>query len=110
STLIKVLAGALAPDAGSIRIDGREVHITSPHDARRAGIAVIHQEFNLVPGLSAADNLFLGQERTWAGFLRRDEERARARSLFRRIGMEVEPDTPCRLLSVGQQQAVEIAR
>src|SRR5436853_274482 len=53
STLIKVLGGAHRPDAGSVRINGRDAHIHSPHDARRAGIAVIYQEFNLVPALSA---------------------------------------------------------
>src|SRR5262245_42799736 len=62
STLIKVLAGAVAPDAGTVRIDGREVRPGSPVDARRAGVAVIYQEFSLVPALTAAENVFLGRE------------------------------------------------
>src|SRR5438046_2907032 len=62
STLIKVLAGAVRPDRGSITIDGQPATIRDPHDARRAGIAVIYQEFNLVPTLSVVDNLFLGSE------------------------------------------------
>jgi ABC-type sugar transport system ATPase subunit len=110
STLIKVLAGAHRPDAGTVALAGRGVSVASPTEARRLGIAVIHQEFNLVPGLSAAENLFLGQEQTRAGFIRRRQERRRAAELFARVGVAVDPDAPCRTLSVAQQQAVEIAR
>src|SRR5262245_32980281 len=60
STLMKVLAGALAPDAGEIRMEGRRVEISSPRWSARLGIAVIHQEFNLVPTLSVRENIFLG--------------------------------------------------
>ncbi len=110
STLIKVLAGAQLPDAGSIHISGRRVAITNPIEAARAGIAVIYQEFNLVPSLSAADNIFLGRERSAAGFVPRREERRRAAELFRRVGVPVDPGTPCRDLTVAQQQVVEIAK
>jgi ribose transport system ATP-binding protein len=110
STLIKILAGAIAPDAGAIHLQGAAVDIRNPLDAQRAGIAVIYQELNLVPGLSARANIFLGQERTRAGFLRRGEERRQARLLLERLGAAVNPETPCRLLSVAQQQAVEIAK
>ncbi|MDC0936671.1 ATP-binding cassette domain-containing protein, partial [Pirellulales bacterium] len=64
STLIKVLGGAHRPDAGEIRSAGNLLEIHSPKGALRAGIAVIYQEFNLVPALSARENIFLGQERT----------------------------------------------
>src|SRR3984893_7806148 len=74
STLIKVLAGAHVPDAGVIRINGRETPARTPTDARRAGVAVMYQEFNLVPSLTAADNIFLGRERAPGGWLRRGEE------------------------------------
>jgi ABC-type sugar transport system ATPase subunit len=110
STLIKVLGGAYRPDAGSIRIDGQEIAITTPHDATRAGVAVMYQELNLVPALSARENIFLGQERTMAGFVARADEHRRARALFERIGIAIPPETPCRELSVAQQQAVEIAK
>jgi ABC-type sugar transport system ATPase subunit len=110
STLIKVLAGAVMPDAGHVLIDGREVRHAGPLAARRAGVAVIYQEFNLVPSLTAAENLFLGQELARAGFVRRGEERRRAAELFRRVGVPIDPDAPCRELSVAQQQVVEIAR
>ncbi len=110
STLVKVLAGAHRPDAGTIRIDGRPVHIASPLDAQRLGIAVVFQEFNLVPALSARENIFLGRERTRAGFLSRADERRRVAGLFRRINIRIDPEIPCRDLTVAQQQCVEIAR
>ncbi len=110
STLIKVLAGANPPDAGSIYLHDHSVRFSDPLDARRAGIAIIYQEFNLVPSLSAIDNIFLGQEPTRAGFVRRGEERRRVAELFARLGVAVDPDAPCRELTVAQQQLVEIAR
>ena len=110
STLMKVLGGAVLPDAGTTTIDGREAAIRTPLDARRAGVAVIYQEFTLVPALSAAENIFLGQERARAGWLRRRQERQEAAKLFARLGVPVPVDAPCRELSVAQQQAVEVAR
>ncbi len=110
STLIKVLSGAHLPDGGSIRIDGDEVTIRGPADAQRAGIAVIYQEFNLVPALSARENIFLGQERTRVGFVSQRDEHRQARELFDRIGVDVDPEFLCRDLSVAQQQVVEIAK
>jgi ABC-type sugar transport system ATPase subunit len=110
STLIKVLAGAVAADAGSVCIDGLEWRHAGPLAARRAGVAVIYQEFNLVPSLTAAENIFLGQELSRAGFVHLSEERRRAVELFRRVGVPVDPDAPCRELTVAQQQVVEIAR
>lgn len=110
STLIKVLGGAHRADAGTIEIDGREMVFHSPHDARRAGIAIIYQEFNLIPALTAWENIFLGQEITRAGFLSPTEERRRADDLFKRLGVEMDLDTPCRQLTTAQQQLVEIAK
>ncbi len=110
STLIKVLAGAHVPDRGTISIDGRQTPMRNPIDARRAGVAVIYQEFNLVPTLSAAENIFLGREQSRAGFVRQGEERSRAADLFRRLGVAVDPRAICRNLTIAQQQAVEIAK
>jgi ABC-type sugar transport system ATPase subunit len=110
STLIKILGGTQRPDAGRILIDGREASLRNPLEARRAGVAVIHQELNLVPHLSAAANVFLGHEETRAGFVSRREEARRARELFARLGVEIDPDTPAGELSVGRQQIVEIAK
>lgn len=110
STLMKVLGGAHRADAGSIEIDGREARFHSPQDARRAGVAVIYQEFNLVPGLTACENIFLGQELARAGFVRRTAERQGAAELFQRLGVEIDLDAPCRRLTTAQQQLVEIAK
>jgi len=110
STLIKVLAGAHVPDAGSIAIGGIETRIRNPIEARRAGVAVIYQEFNLIPALTATENIFLGRERGRAGFLRHGDERRQAEELFRRIGVPVDPGALCRDLTVAQQQVVEIAK
>jgi len=110
STLMKILGGAQRADAGTVRIDGCEVGLGSPVAAARAGIAVIHQEFNLVPGLSAAENIFLGRETTRAGFVARADERRRARELFDRLGASFDADAPCRELTTAHQQMVEIAK
>ncbi len=110
STLIKVLGGAHRADEGTIQIDGRETPFHSPQDSRRAGVAVIYQEFNLVPGLTAVENIFLGQEVTRAGFIAQKQERNRAAEIFKRLGVEMDLDAPCRLLTTAQQQLVEIAK
>ena len=110
STLIKVLGGAHQPDSGTVSINGKDPHITSPVDAQRAGVAVIYQEFNIVPALTAAENIFLGQEKTSAGFIRQRSEQRAAQELFDRIGVDVDPNAKCRDLTVAQQQVVEIAK
>ena len=110
STLIKILGGAHAPDAGTLELDGEPLDIRRPADSQKAGIAVIYQEFNLVPGLSARENIFLGKETTRAGFIAADEERRRVRELFDRLGASIDPEVPCGRLSVAEQQEVEIAK
>ena len=110
STLIKVLGGAHRAEEGTITIDGRATPFQSPQDSRRAGVAVIYQEFNLVPGLTAVENIFLGQELTRVGFVAQQQERARAAALFKRLGVELDLDAPCRRLTTAQQQLVEIAK
>ncbi len=69
STLIKAIAGAVIPDAGEIRLDGKPVHFRSPLDARAAGIETVYQDLALSPALSIADNLFLGRERRMPGLI-----------------------------------------
>lgn len=110
STLMKVLGGAHAADEETIKIDGKPAHFHSPHDARAAGVAVIYQEFNLVPGLTACENIFLGQELSRAGFVARKQERERAVALFQRLGVAIDPDVVCYRLTTAQQQLVEIAK
>lgn len=109
STLIKVLGGAVTPDTGTVLIGGDETTGTDPVAARRAGVAIIYQEFNLVPALSVRENIFLGLERS-SGFVSAGDERARARGLLGRLGLTADPDAPCRSLSVAGQQVVEIAK
>jgi len=110
STLMKVLGGAHRADEGVIAIDGRETPFHSPQDSRSAGVAIIYQEFNLVPGLTAVENIFLGREVTRSGLVARKQEHARAAAIFKRLGVEIELDLPCRLLTTAQQQLVEIAK
>ncbi len=110
STLMRILGGAQQLDSGTIRLAGRELEMRSPHDAQQAGVAVIYQEFNLVPGLTAAENIFLGRELSRFGFVAQGEQKRCAAELFQRIGVEIDPDALCRDLSVAQQQVVEIAK
>lgn len=111
STLIKILAGALRPDAGEIWLAGCRCELASPADARRRGIAVMHQEFSLVPGLSVAGNIFLGREQMAGGIISHRAEARLARELLEQLGAAgIDPQTPCRALSAAQQQLVEIAR
>ncbi len=110
STLIKMLGGAHRPDEGEILIDGELVDIHNAADARKAGIAVIYQEFNLVPGLTIAENLFLGREKTRLGFIDHQDEKKKAVAWLDRIGLRIDPDRKCSELTVAQQQAVEIAK
>ena len=110
STLIKVIGGAHLPDEGTIEIDGESVRIETPQDSLQAGIGIIYQEFNLVPGLSARENIFLGREPGRVSFIPRAEEHRKALELFARIGVEIDPGKLCSELSVAEQQVVEIAK
>ena len=111
STLMKVLGGAHVADAGTIEIDGKETTFQSPKESSAAGIAVIYQEFNLVPALTAVENIFLGREITYrGGLIDIGRERKKAKELFHRLGMEVDLDRPCRDLTTSKQQLVEIAK
>lgn len=109
STLIKILAGAHRADRGMMRISGEPVTLASPAAAISAGVGVIYQEFNLVPGLSSWENIFLGREEG-SLFVRRTAERKRASEIFEQIGARIPIDAPCGQLSIAQQQMVEIAK
>jgi ribose transport system ATP-binding protein len=111
STLMKVLTGVHKADAGDIEVDGQTVSIHSTTDAEKHGIAIIHQELNLIPHLSVTENLFLGRELHTFGLLHRRAMRRRAREWLAHVGMQsIDPDLPVARLSVGQQQMVEIAK
>ncbi|MBC7327786.1 sugar ABC transporter ATP-binding protein [bacterium] len=111
STLLKILAGALPMDKGEIILDGKPVVFHSPLDAMRHGIAVIYQEFNLVPYLSAGENIFLGREpRKFNGFVDFKKLHAEAQAILNRIGANFSSRDIVARLSVAQQQMTEIAK
>ncbi|UQA95548.1 sugar ABC transporter ATP-binding protein [Streptomyces halobius] len=111
STLIKMLSGAHRPDGGRIVVAGQEVHIRSAQDAARLGIATIYQEFTLVPGLTVAENIFLGRRpRTALGLVDKKTMRARAAELLQRVRLDVSSDTPVAELGIARLQMVEIAK
>jgi ribose transport system ATP-binding protein len=110
STLMKVLFGAIQPDSGAIRINGREVVIRSPKDAHSRGISMVHQELNLIPQMNAIQNIALGREPGPVGILDWGEMTRRAREQLQRLGVLIDIRAPVRALSVAQQQMIEIAR
>ncbi|MCC5697357.1 ATP-binding cassette domain-containing protein, partial [Klebsiella pneumoniae] len=111
STLMRVLSGDLVDYEGKITVEGHPVEFSKPAEAQRAGIAMIHQELDLVPALSVAENLYLGREpRTRYGAVDRRKMASRTRELLRRTGIELDPFRPVGQLRVGEQQLVVIAR
>jgi ribose transport system ATP-binding protein len=112
STLIKALYGAYHPDQGEFLFDGAPVRLTSPADARRLGIAVMFQEFSLVPYLNVAQNIFLGREfpGRLPGTIDRARMQADATRLLTTLGADLDARTPVHRLGVAQQQMVEIAK
>ena len=113
STLMKVLSGVHPAGAydGEIRFDGRPVSFSDIRDSEHAGIAIIHQELALVPYLSVAENIFLGNERRGrSGLIDWNRANAEADGLLRSVGLHENPVTPVGQLGVGKQQLVEIAK
>ena len=119
STLIKVLAGAVIPDAGQVLMDGKPVHFKTPMEARSAGIETVYQDLALSPALSIADNLFLGREKRKPGplgqffrLLDRAEMRREARQHLNALGLLTIQSIrqPVETLSGGQRQGVAVVR
>jgi ribose transport system ATP-binding protein len=111
STLMKILAGVHVDYDGEIRIEGAPVRFSGVQDAERAGVAIIHQELNLVPELTAADNIFLGREPLILGAVvdRRRIVKA-ASALLKRLGIGIDAQSRVAELRIGEQQLVEIAK
>jgi ribose transport system ATP-binding protein len=111
STLMKILAGVHIDYDGEIRIEGAPVRFSGVQDAERAGVAIIHQELNLVPELTAADNIFLGREPLILGAVvdRRRIVKA-ASALLKRLGIGIDAQSRVAELRIGEQQLVEIAK
>ncbi|MEW2453172.1 sugar ABC transporter ATP-binding protein [Streptomyces albus] len=110
STLIKVLSGAYRADAGRVLRDGKPVRISGAEAAGKLGIATIHQEFNLVPQLSVAENIFLGRQPRRLGIVDRKKMEADAKVLLDRVGVTASPRTPVGELGIAGRQMVEIAK
>lgn len=113
STLVKILTGVFQKDAGRIIYKGKEVKIPNPRVAQELGISIVHQELNLMPHLTVAQNIFIGREFRRKGFpvfLDEEEMNRRAQELLNTLHMPIDPRTKVRDLTVAKQQMVEIAK
>ncbi|MEN4910594.1 L-arabinose ABC transporter ATP-binding protein AraG [Erwinia amylovora] len=110
STLLKILSGNYQPDAGEIRLRGQPAKFANTTDALHAGVAIIYQELHLVPEMSVAENIFLGQLPQRAGLLNRSRLRSQAARQLNSLGLDIDPELPLKYLSLGQWQMIEIAK
>ena len=110
TTLMNMLSGIYKPDSGSILVDGREVAINSPEDAKKLGIGMVHQHFKLIEVFTVLDNIILGAETTKMGFLQKKEARAKVEALSERYGLKVDLDAKVEDITVGMQQRTEILK
>jgi ABC-type sugar transport system ATPase subunit len=112
STLLRIIAGQLVPDAGTLRLEGRELRFGDASEAISSGIATVTQETTLVPDLSVTENIFLGHRKVRARYgIDWRATRVRAREALARLGITgIDPSTPVRRLRPDEQQMVEIAR
>ncbi|MCA0961999.1 sugar ABC transporter ATP-binding protein [Salipiger bermudensis] len=110
STLIKCLTGAYRRDAGTMLMDGQEIHPVSTADSQRLGIGTVYQEVNLLPNLTVAENLFLGRQPMRGGFIARRRMNEEARAVLAGYGLRIDPAEPLTAYSVAIQQVIAIAR
>jgi ABC-type sugar transport system ATPase subunit len=110
STLLSILSGAQAPDSGTIGFDGRSVGALDPVAARAAGIAIVHQEPQLAPALTIAENILMGRLPAAGGFLNWRTVNARAQAVLTMLGIDVDVRTKVAELSIGRRQMIEIAK
>src|SRR3989442_1253255 len=110
STLVKVLVGAIFPDAGTLHLDGREVRFSSTADAAAHGVAIVSQELSLFPDLDVLSNLFPMREPLRGPFVVRARMAEQAEPVLRELGLDVDPRTTVASLSLEQRQLLEIAR
>ncbi len=110
STLMKLLSGIYVADSGSFRLNGAPLEVSGPKDALETGISIIHQEFNLMPHLTVAQNIYIGREPRTAGFLSERELNGMARELLERLGLPLNVKELVSNLTVAKQQMVEIAK
>ena len=110
STLMKILAGAVRPDAGAILIDGAPFEVSSPQASHDRGIGIVYQELSLFPDRSVLANLFADRVETRFGLVSLAAMERRARPVLREIGLDVELSRPVGFLPIGEQQLVELSR
>jgi len=110
STLMKILSGVYTPDEGRLVLDGADVTLHNPRQAQALGVSIIYQEFNLMPNLSVAENIFVGREPNTAGVVRAGAMARQAQALLDQLDVRLRPDALVRNLSVAEQQMVEIAK
>lgn len=110
STLMNILGGALKPSAGNLYVDAQPVAFRTPAQAKKHGIAMIHQELNVVDELTVAENIFLGHETTRWRLLDRKTMARKARNVLQSIGCAIDPNRRIKRLSIAEQQMVEIAK
>jgi ribose transport system ATP-binding protein len=110
SSLMKILSGIYKKDSGKILLDDKEIEITSPLHAQQLGITIIHQEMNLMPDLTVAQNIFIGREPSKLGILSEGELNKKATEFLNRIGINLNAKTIVGTLSIAQRQMVEIAK
>ncbi len=111
STLMKILSGVYSDYDGELYLDGEAITLKNPKEAQQRGIAIIHQELNLIPTMTVADNIFLGREFiNRFGFVDVARQRSETEILLKKLKLEIDPATEVSQLRVGQQQLVEIAK
>lgn len=110
STLIKMLSGAITPDSGTIVIDGHEYTQMNPRLSKSLGLEVIYQEFMLVPSISVAENVYLGEKTNDGLFVNFKEREEKAAEIFKQLDVHLDPTVKVRTLSPGMQQIVEIGK
>jgi inositol transport system ATP-binding protein len=111
STLMKIIAGIYTPDQGVVRVKGKALVLTGPLDALNNGIAMIHQELNLMPYMTVAENIWIRREPlNKLGFVDHAELRRRTQVLFDDLAIDIHPETEVRELSIASRQMVEIAK
>ena len=111
STLMKILTGVYTRDAGTVIVDGQEVHYKNLQEAEKAGIVFIHQELNVMFDLTVEENMFMGKEiKNAFGVCDSKAMRAEVRKIFDKLGVDIDPSKRMDELSIGQQQMIEIAK
>ncbi len=110
STLLKILSGNYAPTSGTLALQGNEIAFADTTAALNAGVAIIYQELHLIPEMTVAENIYLGQLPHKGGIVNRSLLNYEARLQLEHLGLDIDPQTPLKYLSIGQWQMVEIAK